>query len=94
MDATAGAGRKERGVARIETVGEDEARGACARLYEAARGRAGRVAGIVRVMSPSPGVAEASMAFYVRLMKGSSPLSRARREMLATVTSKVNDCHY
>jgi alkylhydroperoxidase family enzyme len=78
----------------IRTVTDDEAEGLCCRLFEAARARAGRVAGIIRVMSIHAEVAEASMAFYVRLMKGASPLSRGQREMLATVTSRVNDCHY
>ena len=31
---------------------------------------------------------------YRRLMAGPSPLSRAQREMLAVVTSSVNECHY
>lgn len=31
---------------------------------------------------------------YRRLMAGPSPLSRAQREMLAVVTSAVNECRY
>lgn len=45
-------------------------------------------------MSPNPPVLEASMGFYVQVMKGESGLSRREREMLATVTSRANRCHY
>ena len=78
----------------IHTYGVEEARGRLAVLYEEAIQRAGRVFGIVRAMSPNPRVLEASMAFYRAVMFGPSPLSRRQREMLAVVTSRVNDCHY
>jgi alkylhydroperoxidase family enzyme len=35
-----------------------------------------------------------SMRLYGSIMFGPSPLSRAQREMIAVVTSTVNDCHY
>ena len=78
----------------IRTVSPDEATGRLKRSYDAAVQRAGAVAGIVRAMSPNPRVLEASMAFYRAVMFGPSPLSRRQREMLAVVTSRVNDCHY
>ena len=31
---------------------------------------------------------------YLELMRGSSPLSRVQREMLAVVVSAANRCHY
>ena len=31
---------------------------------------------------------------YIELMHKRSPLSRAQREMIATVVSRLNDCHY
>jgi len=34
------------------------------------------------------------MQFYVSLMKRPNALDAARREMLATVVSNVNDCYY
>jgi alkylhydroperoxidase family enzyme len=45
-------------------------------------------------MMPNPEVCRTSIDFYVALMYGPSPLSRAQREMLATVVSRINHCHY
>jgi alkylhydroperoxidase family enzyme len=81
-------------VAHIHLVSDDEATGRLAACFDAARGRAGKVYGIVRTMSPNPAVLEASMGMYLAIMKGPSPLSRAQREMLATIVSRANDCHY
>lgn len=78
----------------IEWVDDDAAEGKLARIYAAARVRAGKVFGILRIMSQNPDALQAAMAFYITLMKGESPLSRAQREMLATAVSRNNDCHY
>lgn len=72
-----------------------EATGALARAYEAAVRRAGRVFQIVKTMSLAPRVQAASMALYREVMFDThGGLSRADAEMLAVVTSRVNDCHY
>ena len=60
----------------------------------AAERRAGRVWNIVAVMSQNPAAMKASMGFYLAIMHGPSPLSRAQREMLAVVVSAANQCHY
>lgn len=78
----------------IRTVTDEEAEGRLASYFKAARERAGRVAEIVRTMSLNPALLEASMGLYVTAMKRASPLSRQQREMLATVVSRVNECHY
>ena len=78
----------------IRIVPVSEATGHLKRLFDEALARAGRVWNIVHVMSPNPPVMEASMAFYRALMFGPSPLSRARRELLATVTSSEIRCVY
>ncbi len=78
----------------IKTVADDEATGPLKGLFQAAGKRAGRVFNIVRVMSPNPQTLRASMGFYQATMFGDSPLSRAQRELLATVVSKANNCHY
>jgi uncharacterized peroxidase-related enzyme len=78
----------------IKTVDEDAADGLLARVYEAARSRAGRVFNIVKIQSLNPAVAQSSMMHYMNLMHQPSPLSRAQREMIATVVSRVNNCHY
>lgn len=78
----------------IRTIAPSEARGRLAEYYAAAVKRAGRVFQIVRMMSLSPRILEASMALYQKLMLGRGDLSRAQRELLAVVVSQTNACHY
>lgn len=81
-------------MAYIETVAPDRARGTLRVQYEMAERRAGKVWNILRIMSPNPGVLSASMALYLQVMHGPSPLTRGQREMLAVTVSKANACHY
>lgn len=78
----------------IQLIDEEHATGLLAKVYAAARKRAGRVFNILKIQSQSPAALDAAMNFYVTIMKGESPLSRAQREMLAVVTSRANDCYY
>jgi len=78
----------------IEIIPFEEARGFLRRQYEAAIRRAGRIWGIVSLMSPNPPALKASMDLYVALMHKPSPLSRGQREMLAVVVSAANRCIY
>jgi alkylhydroperoxidase family enzyme len=45
-------------------------------------------------MSLNPPVLRASMGLYQEIMFGESELSRQDRELLATVVSAANECHY
>ena len=78
----------------IRQIPEAEAHGPLKQIYVAATQRAGGVANIIRIMSQDAATTEASMAFYVRLMKSPNALEPARREMLAAVVSNINDCYY
>ena len=78
----------------IRLTEPDEATGLLASEYDAAIGRAGKIFNIVKAMSLSPETLHASMEMYKTIMFGPSALSRAERELLATVTSSANDCHY
>lgn len=78
---------------RIETVAEPDASGTVAKIYDAARARAGRVSGVVKLMSLDPGTMRGSMQFYASLIAADA-LSGSQREMLATVVSNVNGCYY
>ena len=78
----------------IEVISLEKARGVLKKEYEAALKRAGRIWNIVSIMSLNSRVLQASMSFYSASMYGSSPLSRAQREMLATVVSVANGCVY
>ncbi len=81
-------------MAYIRQVDERDADGTLARVYDAARGRADRVANIIRLMSLDPVSLEGSMQFYVKLMKTNNALSSACKELLAAVVSCTNDCYY
>lgn len=81
-------------MAHVHVVDYDESTGVCRREYDAAMRRAGRIWNIVSVQSQLPEVMRDSMRIYLSIMYGPSPLSRAQREMMAVVTSQVNDCHY
>jgi alkylhydroperoxidase family enzyme len=81
-------------MAYIDQVGDEAATGALARVYEAARARAGGVANIIRVMSRDAHSVQASMQFYVSVMKRPNALPAPQREMLATVVSNINACYY
>ena len=78
----------------IKTIDPNQADGLLAKVYEAAMKRAGRVFNIIRVQSINPSVLQAGMGLYMGVMHRDSPLSRAQREMLATVVSRANNCHY
>ena len=78
----------------ITSIPPEEATGRLKRSYDAAIARAGRVFGIVRTMSLAPAILDASIGFYQRVMFAEHGLERAQRELLATVVSAVNDCHY
>lgn len=78
----------------IETIAEHEASGDLKRQYEAAVRRAGKIYHIVKLQSLRPDVMRTFLNLYIQLMHGSSGLSRAEREMVATVVSRVNHCHY
>jgi alkylhydroperoxidase family enzyme len=81
-------------MAYIRLIADDEATGRLAEQFDAARRRAGKVWNIVRIMGGNPAALETSIALYRAVMFGPSPLSRARREMLAVVVSLRNRCHY
>jgi alkylhydroperoxidase family enzyme len=78
----------------IRTISEGEASGLLGQIYDEARQRAGRVFEVIRISSLNPPVLGAFVEMYKALMHGPSPLSRAQREMIAVVVSRLNDCHY
>jgi uncharacterized peroxidase-related enzyme len=79
----------------IRTVEPRDAEGLLRRLYDAAIRRAGKVFNVLRAQSPRPRVLRASTQLYLEVMHSTeSGLSRRQREMVATVVSAVNGCHY
>ncbi len=78
----------------IRLIDENEAEGLLAEEYDAAAERAGKVFNILKAMSLRPAVLRASIALYREIMFGESGLSRKERELLATVASAEQSCHY
>ena len=81
-------------MAHLRLIGENEADGLLKEEYDAAIERAGKVFNILKSMSLNPPVLRASMELYRAIMFGESGLSRKERELLATVTSSEQSCHY
>jgi alkylhydroperoxidase family enzyme len=86
--------RREDAMPWIRQVPAGEATGLLREQFDAALARAGRVWNIVRIMSVNPPLLRDSIGFYRTLMFGESPLTRAQRELLATVTSAEVRCRY
>ncbi len=78
----------------IKIVEPEEAAGELKAEYEQAVKRAGKVFNILKIQSLNPVALRASMQMYLATMYGPSGLSRAEREMLATVVSWANHCFY
>ena len=78
----------------IKQITIAEATGVLKAQFDAALKRAGRVWHIVHIMSIHPKAMRDSIAFYVTIMMGESPLTRVQREKLATVVSAELHCYY
>ncbi len=78
----------------IETIDYDEASGRLRQEYDSAVRRAGSVANVISIQSLNSGVLRANMRLYMAVMHQDSSLSRAERELIATVVSAENDCFY
>ena len=86
--------RRIAAVAWITTIDEEKAEGLLATVYKTAVARAGRVFNILKIQSVNPTVLESSMDMYMSTMFKQSPLTRGQRELIATVVSRANGCHY
>ena len=78
----------------IKQIPVAEATGLLKEELDKALKRAGRVWHIVHIMSVNAHAMHDSIGFYATIMMGESPLTRVQREMLATVVSAENRCHY
>lgn len=78
----------------IKTVELEEATGELKDEYDRAVRRAGKVFNILKIQSLNPGALGASMELYRATMHAPSGLSRAERELMATVVSWANRCFY
>jgi alkylhydroperoxidase family enzyme len=78
----------------IGTVPYEEATGLLKDEYDAAIKRAGRIYNILSLQSLRPRALRASVRLYAELMHAPSGLTRAQREAIAVVASKVQGCRY
>ena len=78
----------------IKMIEPGEATGELKAEYDLAVARAGKVFNILKVQSLNPRALRRSVQMYLATMYGPSGLSRAEREMLATVVSWANRCFY
>lgn len=78
----------------IEMIEPAPARGKLQEEFERAVRRAGKVFNILKIQSLNADTLHASMQMYLAAMYGASGLSRAERELLATVVSWTNHCFY
>ena len=81
-------------MAYIRTIGDDEATGELAALYEQMRRETGSIANINRVMSLNPGVLKGALQLRAGFRPGSPNIDGRRREMIATVASANLQCTY
>lgn len=83
------------GVAWIEVIPEDQAEGELAEIYDEERvPQTGQVDNVLKIHSLHPQTLRDHSQLYKTLMFGKNGLTRPEREMLATVVSAVNRCHY
>lgn len=78
----------------VKTVEESEAQGHIKSLYEGLVEQRGWIPNIVKSTTLRPQLTRAWMGLFTTLMFGPSELTRPQREMIATVVSVVNRCHY
>ncbi len=79
----------------IETIFPGDATGSLKKTYQVVLNSRGTVANIMQISSLHPQALAGHVDLYRALMYDpKSPLTRVDRELIATVVSQVNDCHY
>ena len=78
----------------IRIISEEEARGKLREWYDRLREPWGGVDNIMKIHSLNVRSLKGHFELYKAVMYGKSPLSRAQREMIATVASAINSCDY
>ena len=79
----------------IKVIKESEAEGKLARLYKRMGANGDdSLDNILKIHSLSPDSLKGHWELYKGVMFGDSSLSRAQREMIAVVSSSINQCDY
>lgn len=78
----------------IDYISYDDASPELRKLYDKYGGPNKTPANVVRIAGPQPKVMDAHLGFYRALMGGQLSITPQQREMIAVVTSGINQCHY
>jgi alkylhydroperoxidase family enzyme len=78
----------------IKTIPEDQAEGKLADAYRIFGNRIGIVPNIMKAFSMRPELTELFGRVATTVTFGGSRLTRVQEEMIATVVSSINRCHY
>jgi uncharacterized peroxidase-related enzyme len=78
----------------IKTIDENEAEGKLKVTYESIAGKNKKMVHVLKIQSLNPEAMQTHYELYRTIMYGKSSLSRAQREMIATVVSVQNCCFY
>ena len=78
----------------IKMIDEEKAEGKLKEAYESIAGKGKKMANVLKIQSLIPEAMKAHYKFYRSIIYGKSGLSRAQREMIATVVSAKNGCFY
>lgn len=81
-------------MAYIKTFEYEEAEAELKNIYDEILKTRGKIAEVHKIQSLNPPTIKAHMDFYLSIMFGNSPLSRAQREMIGVITSSKNKCTY
>lgn len=78
----------------IQTISEVEAQGALKVVYDGLIRERGFVPNLHKALSLKPTILRPLTMLIGSIMFAPGSLSRAQREMIAVVVSKLNNCHY
>ena len=79
---------------RIQVVEEENAEGKVKAVYDELRSVFGKVPGVMKALSPWPDVLELYSTRIGMIMLSETQLTRANKEMIAALVSKINSCDY
>ena len=79
---------------RIEVIDQSDATGKLKEIYDGLTKSRGKIADVHKIQSLRPESITAHMDLYMEIMYTRSELSRAERELAATVVSVANGCKY
>lgn len=79
----------------IRQIGPDEAQGELKEVFEQLMAaRNGRVSPVMQIFSLNPSLLRRVREMNSLITFGGSSLGRRREEMIATLVSSINRCHY